>query len=105
MNKLPNVEKVAEIVMKPFAYTMCQIGQDWFRNSFEVVFVPGDCYPDYMEVEKYVQENIEGKELNIEQAARLLYDFLHDEYNPRQLTVYNHIKDCKTHFDVDIAIK
>lgn len=103
--KISNKEGVKKIVMRPFAYTKCQIGQDWFRNDFEAVFIPSDCYPDYMQVEKYVQENIEGKELNIEQAARLLYNFLHNEYNPCQLIVYNHVKDCKTHFNVDITIE
>lgn len=105
MHRLQNNEKVTEIVMRPFAYTKCQIGQDWFKNDFEAVFIPGDYYPDYMEVEKYIQENIEGKELNIEQAARTLYDFLYSEYKPRRLRVTDYIRDCKTHFDVDVTIE
>ena len=103
MNKIKNIENVSLIIMRPSAYTKCQIGQDWFYNDFEVSFMPGEYYPDYIEVNDFVQENIEGKELNIEQASRILYDFL-PEYQPFELSVTDHIRNCKTHFDVDVII-
>lgn len=105
MKKLKNIEKVTSITMYPFAYTKCQIGQDWYKNQFEVYFIPDNYYPDYMEVEQFIQEKIEGKELNIEQASRILYDFLFEEYKPHSIRVINHIHGCKTHFDVDVAIE
>lgn len=104
MTKLENKENVREIIMYPTAYTKCQIGQDWFMNRFEVHFFPNKCYPDYMEVANFIQENIEGKELNIEQAAEVIRNFLESEYNPKKVTVINHIRECRTHFDVDVII-
>lgn len=104
MNHIPNKEKVTEIVMHPTAYTKCEIGQDWFLNRFEVHFLPNDSYPDYMEVNAFIQNNIEGKEMNIEAAAYTLYDFLKKEYAPKEVWVIDHIRDCKTHFDVDVTI-
>lgn len=103
MNKIPNKEHVAYIIMRPTAYTKCKIGQDWYKCEFEARFTPGSCYPDYIEVNKFVMDEIDGKELNIEEAARILYDHLMD-YNPQELEVVNHIKGCKTHFDVDVLI-
>lgn len=103
MTEIKNNENVTEIVMKPTAYTKCKIGQDWYRCEFDVVFIPGDCYPDYMEVNSFIMQNIDGHELNIEEAARMLYDML-KKYNPRGLRVTNYIRDCKTHFDVDVTI-
>lgn len=104
MAKIPNNENVKTIIMYPIAYTKCRIGQDWFLNRFEVHFTPNDCYPDYMEVNAFIQENIEGKELNIEEAAKTLYDYLKCEYKPNELQVTNHIRDCNTHFNVDVVV-
>lgn len=102
--RIGNIEHVSIIKMRPTACVKCQIGQDWYRCEFEVVFIPSGCYPDYMQVGQFVNECIEGKELNIEQAAKLLYDFLLQTYEPEALTVTNHIRGCKTHFDVDVTI-
>ena len=103
MVKLENRENVAKITMYPTAYTKCKIGQDWYKCSFEVHFEPDSCYPDYMTVNKFVMDYIDGKELNIEEAARMLYGHLL-LYEPKSLKVINHIRDCKTHFDVDVEI-
>lgn len=104
MTRLENVEGVTEIVMHPIAYTKCQIGQDWFLNQFEVHFIPGKFYPDYMEIDSYVNSYIEGKELNIEQASKLLYDQL-KLYEPKAVKVIDHVRNCKTHFNVDVTIE
>ena len=104
ITKLLNKENVSQIVMRPTAITKCKIGQDWFKSDFECLFTPGDYYPDYMEVDKFIMDIIDGQELNIEEAARLLYDFLM-EYQPKSLKVINHITGCKSHFDVDVVIE
>lgn len=103
MTKIENKEKVSRIVMKPTAVAKCKIGQDWYKMAFEVEFIPGNCYPDYIEVNDFIMEHIDGKELNIEEAARIIYDLL-SIYNPISLTVTNHISGCKTHFDVDVTV-
>lgn len=104
MTKLENTEGVTMIAMHPTAFTKCKIGQDWYKCAFDVFFTPGRCYPDYMEVNAYIMEYIDGKELNIEEAARMLYDHLLN-YDPKALKVVNHITGCKTHFDVDVTIE
>lgn len=103
INKIENKENVKQITMHPTACTLCQLGQDWFTNNFEIKFEPNKYYPDYMQVEQYISENVDGKELNIEQAGRLVYDFLL-QYEPNNLIVINHVRNCKTHFDVDVII-
>lgn len=104
MNKIPNNERVSKICMKPIAYTKCRIGQDWFLNEFEAVFFPDRFYPDYIEVEKFIAENIEGKEMNIEETARCLCNFLM-KYDPKEVYVIDHIRNCKTHFCVDVTVE
>lgn len=104
MKRLGNIENVKKIVMRPTACVKCQLGQDWYKCDFEVEFEPAGYYPDYMEVEKFVENYIDGKDLNIEQAARLLCDFLKEAYEPKNVTVCNHVRGCKTHFDVDVTV-
>lgn len=104
MEKIPNKEGVAAITMKPTAYVKCKIGQDWYKCEFEAEFNPNECYPDYMEVNRFVMDNIDGREMNIEEATRVLYEYLL-KYEPHNLNVTNHIRGCKTHFDVDVLIR
>ncbi len=103
MTKIENRENVSRIIMKPTAVSKCKIGQDWYKMAFEVEFIPGNCYPDYIEVNDFVMRKIDGKELNIEEAAEMLYGML-SAYNPKSLKVTNHIAGCKTHFDVDVTV-
>ena len=104
MTKIENKERVTHIVMHPTAYTKCRIGQDWYKCCFEIHFEPGACYPDYMEVNAYIMSEIDGKELNIEEAAYMLFFHLR-QYAPKRLKVINHITNCKTHFDVDVTVE
>lgn len=103
MNKIDNNENVKRIVMHPSACVKCQIGQDWYKCEFDVYFTPEKYYPDYMEVEKYVMENIDGKELNIEQAGKMLKDYL-KQYEPEDLEVIVNVAGNKVHFDVEVTL-
>ena len=103
MNKIKNTQLINKIIMHPVAYTKCVIGQDWYKNELEIQFIPGDCYPDYMEVNDYIMQEIDGAEMNIEDVVDKVYSYLMDNYIPDVLIVTNHIKGCKTHFDVDVT--
>lgn len=102
MNKIKNIEGITKITMFPVAYTICAIGKDWFKSELEIVFEPGDCYPDYMEVNRFIMEEVDGKEMNIEEVVDRVYEFL-DGYAPRRLVVTDHVKGCRTHFNVDVV--
>lgn len=103
MTKIENKEGVKEITLRPVAFVKCKIGQDWYKCEFEAVFIPGPFYPDYMEVNAFVMSEIDGQEMNIEEAAKVLYEHLM-QYKPKELKVVNHIHGCKTHFDVDVTL-
>lgn len=102
MEKIKNTQGVSLIIMRPVAYTKCEIGQDWYRNKLDIEFVPGEVYPDYMDVNSWIMENIDGKEMNIEDVVEKIYDFIRDDYSPKELCVTDEIKGCKTHFDVTV---
>lgn len=97
---LKNTQKISNIIMKPSAITKCEIGQDWYKHDFEIDFTPADLYPDYMEEEAWIMENIDGKELNIEDAVNILYEHLEKVYDPDKLQITDYIAGNKVHFDV-----
>lgn len=97
---LQNNEKITKITMKPTAITKCRIGQDWYKNHLEVEFYPGKSYPDYMQVETWIMDNIDGAELNIEEVVDMLYDYFKETYKPQKLTVRDYVTGNKVHFDV-----
>lgn len=102
MEKIKNTQEIASIIMKPTAYTKCRIGQDWYRNELEIDFLPFDSYPDYIEVNSFIMNEIDGHELNIEDVVEKIYNHLLN-YEPMYLKVTDHIRGCKTHFDVDVT--
>lgn len=99
---IKNTQKITQIIMKPFADCLCAIGHDWYHIDFEVTFVPGDYYPDYMTVSKFISKDINGFELNIEDAVITLGDMLKTKYSPKQLTVRAIINQSTTHFPVEV---
>lgn len=102
MKKLKNKEKITCIEMHPTAYLKCQLGQDWYKSEYDIHFVPGECYPDYTEVQEFIAKDIDGRELNIEEALGMIYDKLLEEYNPEKLSIICRVHGCKTHFDVEV---
>lgn len=102
LNRIPNTQGIREIYLYPVAITKCELGGDWYTNQMEIRFVPRECYPDYTEVRTWIQNNIDGKTLNIEDVVAEVRKFLVREYKPYMLTIKDHITGCATHFDVDV---
>ena len=100
---LKNKEKITEIIMKPFAECKCAIGKDWYHIAFNVAFEPDETYPDYMDVSRWVSENLNGHELNIEEAVCMLGNHLYIVYAPRELSVTARVDDVVTHFPVEVT--
>lgn len=103
MYLIPNKEEVRCINMKPKACIKCGLGKDWYYCNFETAFVVNEHYPDYMEVQDFVRNEIDGKTLNIEEAAKKLLNFLR-QYKPNAVSVTAIVTNCKTHFDVVVTV-
>lgn len=97
---IKNVEEIKRIIMKPTAITLCDIGNDWYQNRLEIEFVPDAVYPDYMQVQAWIMEHVDGKRLNIEQVVYMVYKYLLDTYQPKELHIKDIVLGNKTHFDV-----
>lgn len=103
MKKIKNTQNIEHISMFPVAYTKCVIGQDWYKNEIEISIIPSDCYPDYMEIDEWIMKEIDGQELNIEDVVAIIYEKIETEFHPHHINVVDHIKGCKTHFNVTVS--
>lgn len=101
--KIRNNEGISKIVMKPFAECLCAIGRDWYHIEFEVTFMPSKYYPDYMDISKFISDNISGKEMNIETAVDVLGTMINKDYQPHMLTVKGIVNKVVTHFPVEVV--
>ena len=101
MTKLSNTQQIKRITMHPQAACKCVLGGDWYTINFDIEFIPNDSYPDYMEVQDFVQRHIDGESLNIEDAVAILRDMLIGFY-PHGVSVTAKIVNAKTHFNVEV---
>lgn len=102
MTKIKNTQGINLIVMHPIAYNICDLGGDTYKSKLEITFVPDEYYPDYMEVQSWIAKNIDGKRLNIEDVVKVVHDFISKEYKPKEMSIASRIRDCRTHFDVEV---
>ena len=92
---------VRRITMYPEAICYCPLGKDWYTNKFEVVMTVKDMIPDYCEVEEWLDENLRGKPLIIEDAIDRFREYLSETYSPASLEITSTVDDAK-HFPVRV---
>ena len=86
---------IRTIIIESEAKSFCPLGKSWYTNHFTVKFEPAGVIPDYCVMDKWIAENIEGKELIIEAAVDALYNYLETTYSPNFLEVTSYVEDAK----------
>ena len=90
-----NGYEISGIQIKSTAKCYCPLGKDWYTNNFEIHFLPDRSIPDYCELDKWIEKNINGQELIIEAAVDMLHTYLKDTYKPINVTVESHVTDAR----------
>lgn len=100
--KITNEQKIKQIIMKPKAICFCPLGDDWYTNEFEIIMYPDKYFPDYCDLEKFLNETVRGKSLIIEDAVEKVYKYLNDTYKPYELEVTSRVNDVTSHSPVEV---
>lgn len=87
--------RIKTITIHSTAKCYCPLGEDWYTNQFTVEFYPGAYIPDYCEMDKWIQGNINGQSMIIEAAVDALYSYLQNAYNPLALCVQSYVDDAR----------
>lgn len=103
MSKFANAYGVRKIVYKQSCKCFCPIGKTEYTNNFTVTMEPSDTIPDYCEIDKFIQECIEGESLVIEEAAYKLKRKLMEYAHPSWIMVESAVNDA-SHGDVVVSV-
>ena len=99
MASFENKYNISKIKMFKKVHNLCTIGQDWFTNNLEITIIPDKIIPDYIEVDKSIQE-FEAKELVIEEVVNGILEEL-KKYDPKYISVKSSVNDAM-HLPVEV---
>lgn len=99
---IKNTFEIDDITITTEAKCFCPLGKDWYTNHFDIRLEPGEFIPDYCDVDKWIDENIDGTEKIVEEAVSMLFEHIKTTYKPLELTVDSYVDDAR-HSDVSIS--
>lgn len=99
---IENTQGITRIIYKTKTKNYCPIGKDWYTSNIQVQIEPAKIIPDYIDLDEFVAERINQKELIIENVAKDLYCHIMSEYLPKSLIVTIHVDDA-SHSEVIVS--
>lgn len=102
MAMFKNEMGINEISFVHTVQCVCAIGKSLCTYNFEVEMVPGDVIPDYLEVQDYMDNEINMHFLTMEDATAALANYLDEVYAPTGGSVACICCDAR-HFAVRVA--
>ena len=91
---IKNEYGISKINIAAESKNFCPLGNDWYTNKFDIVIGVGDFIPDYCDVDGFIDAEINGREMIIEQAVKVLHDFIVREYSPKNCVVRSSVTDA-----------
>lgn len=85
------------------AKCFCPLGNDWYTNQFTIDIEVAHDIPDYVVLDKWIAEHINGRSMIIEEATAAVYQHVMETYQPYSCTVRSYVDDA-THSAVTVTI-
>ena len=70
---------ISRITLIKKIHCYCRLGGDWYTNQLQIVFNPGDEIPDYVYLDKAIEESCERQDLIIEEVIDKIYHIIKDQ--------------------------
>lgn len=103
MVRIDNTQGVQRIEFKLHVVCFCTIGKEWYNMDVRCIVDVGDYYPDYCDIQRYINDNIQGKGLTIEDALFKVKEFM-GQYNFKHTQVIGETSGIKGHPDVIVTL-
>lgn len=71
-----NKYSVNRITLTKKIHCYCRLGGDWYTNQLEISFYPQKEIPDYVYLDKAIEERCEQKDLIIEEVVNEIYKII-----------------------------
>lgn len=81
----------------------CPLGRDWYTNHFTIDIEVAEDIPDYVKLDGWIAENINGHSMIIEEAAATVHRHIMNEYSPYSCSVCSYVDDA-AHSPVTVTI-
>lgn len=95
--KVENKYKVHRLEYNASAFVFCPLGKDWGRVEIKAEIYPAAWLPDYVDVDNFIVENLEGSTHITEEVGYLVFDFLVKMLEPVDLRVTVHSVNDSMH--------
>lgn len=92
--KIENKQNISNITIKTKTHNLCPIGDDWYTCNINIDITPGKLIPDYIEVDKFIFDNIEKKEYIIENVVAEIFKYIAENYKPKHIKVTASVEDA-----------
>lgn len=91
-----NTQGITKIVMKAKSiHPICPLGKAPYSNNYTVTMCPNEVIPDYCEVNAWIQKNLGGHDLIIEDCVAMLFTYLQKQCAPDYLRVDSLVVDAR----------
>ena len=72
----PNKYGISKITLYKKVHAYCRLGGDWYTNQLTISFVPIEEIPDFVYIDKAIEERCEQKDLIIEEVIDNIYKII-----------------------------
>jgi dihydroorotate dehydrogenase len=102
INKIKNTQGIKSIKIKSKANCFCPIGKVWYTIKLIIYIKPGNYYPDYCDIRTFINNEINNKNLIIEDVINNIYQFMR-KYKPLKIKVTGKVDKIESHPPVEVS--
>ncbi len=102
IEKLHNKQGIKEIEIEPSVCCYCPLGADWYNMKVNIKIKIDKYYPNYCDIRAFLNEEIQGKNLIIEDVLDKVYNFI-KLYEPKELVVTGIVSEIESHPPVKVT--
>lgn len=90
----PNEYGISKITLYKKVHAYCRLGGDWYTNQLTISFVPINEIPDFVYIDKAIEERCERKDKIIEEVVSTIYDIIKEQCpSAKDIKIESYIDD------------
>ena len=70
---------ITKITLYKKIHAYCRLGEDWYTNQLIISFNPMNDIPDYVYIDKAIEESCEKQDLLIEEVIDVIYKIIKNQ--------------------------